>query len=63
MTMRRHKHSSKRMIAPHLTIRETRLSLIRQERDLYKAAVRVWEEEGGRSTRRISTLSFSFTHE
>ncbi|VVE22991.1 hypothetical protein PHO31112_03231 [Pandoraea horticolens] len=60
MTMRDHKHLSKRMIALHLAIRETRLSLIRQERDLYQAAVRVWEEEGGRSSRRQRVVSFSF---
>lgn len=48
------------MIALHLAIRETRLSLIRQERDLYQAAVRVWEEEGGRSSLRLRGMSFSF---
>lgn len=61
--MRDHKHLSKRMIALHLTIRETRLSLIRQERLWYQAAVRVWEEEGGRSSRQLHVVSISFTHE
>ncbi|VVD70699.1 hypothetical protein [Pandoraea fibrosis] len=57
--MRGHKQLSKRMIALHLAIRETRISLIKQERDLYQAAVLVWEEEGGRSSRWLCTLDFS----
>lgn len=57
--MRGHKQLSKRMIALHLAIRETRISLIKQERDLYQSAVLVWEEEGGRSARWLRTLDFS----
>lgn len=59
MIVRGHKRLSKRMIALHLAIRETRISLIKQERDLYQAAVLVWEEEGGRSSRWLRTLDFS----
>ncbi|VVD61469.1 MULTISPECIES: hypothetical protein [Pandoraea] len=59
--MRGHKQLSKRMIALQLAIRETRLSLTKQERDRYQAAVLVWEEEGGRSSRWLPALDF-FIH-
>ncbi|VVE01038.1 MULTISPECIES: hypothetical protein [Pandoraea] len=57
--MRGHKQLSKRMIALQLAIRETRLSLNKQERNLYQAAVLVWEEEGGRSSRWLPAQDFS----
>lgn len=57
--MKGHKQLSKRMIALHLAIRGARTSLNKQERDLYQAAVLVWEEEGGRSSRSLRALGVS----